>query len=106
MAHNATSPNGPPWEADEALPIAHDYALTTALGNAVQSPTQGAQPASAQPKSVKHLTCWYWAKGRCRLADDQCLYSNFNTGKLAAAPVQLQPGRKFSLGVRSDFSEH
>ena len=104
MTHNPTSANRLSCEADGALQIAHDYAFTTASGNANQSPTQGAQPASAQPKSVKHLTCWYWAKGRCRLADDKCLYSHFNTGKLAAAPVQLQPGRKFSLSVRSDFS--
>ena len=84
--------------------MAHDYAFTTASGNAIQSPIQGAQPTSAQPKSVKHLTCWYWAKGRCRLPDDQCLYSHFNTGNFACAPVQLQPGRKFSLGVPSGHS--
>lgn len=84
--------------------MAHNYAFATASGNAIQSPTQGAQPTSAQPKSVKHLTCWYWAKGRCRLPDDQCLYSHFNTGNVACAPVQLQPGRKFSLGVPSAYS--
>lgn len=94
-----------PGEADGALPIAHDYAFSTASGNAIQSPTQGAQPVSAQPKSVRYLTCWYWAKGHCRLADDQCLYSHFHTGKLAAAPVQLQPGLRAVAGRNATISQ-
>ncbi|KAM0804223.1 hypothetical protein BDR22DRAFT_655108 [Usnea florida] len=105
MACNPTSANQPLREADGALLIPHDYASYTALGNAVQSPTQGAQLASAQPKSVKHLTCWYWAKGRCRLADDQCLYSHFNTGKLAAAPMQLQAGLRAVAGRNATISQ-
>lgn len=49
------------------------------------------------PKSVKHLTCWYWANMDCKYSDDECLYSHFYTGTLAQPPVQVQRGRKYSL---------
>lgn len=64
--------------------------------NLTKSPPQEGQPSFARPKSVKHLTCWYWANKRCRLPDHACLYSHFDTGRLADPPVQVQRGREFS----------
>ena len=62
--------------------------------NIVNSPTSGQKSTSSQPKSVKHLTCWYWARKGCRLPDHVCLYSHSDTGKHAGPPVQVQRGRR------------
>lgn len=46
--------------------------------------------------SVKHLTCYFWAKnGVCKWSDDDCLYAHYNTGKTANGPLQVEPGREF-----------
>ena len=75
--------------------------------NIVHSPTSRHQTSSSQPKSVKHLTCSYWANNGCRLPDHVCLYSHFDTGRLAEPPVQIQRGRAFSshhLSLEIGFS--
>ena len=64
--------------------------------NLAKSPSPGGEICSSQPKSVKHLTCWYWANKGCRLPDHVCLYSHIDTGRLADPPVQVQRGREFS----------
>lgn len=47
------------------------------------------------PPSVKHLTCYFWAKnGTCKWNDDECLYAHHDTGKVANGPLQVEPGRK------------
>lgn len=66
---------------------------------------------AAQPRSVKHLTCWYWANKGCRLPDHKCLYSHFDTGRLAEPPIQLQRGCEFpfyhiSISLRPLFESH
>ena len=61
--------------------------------NIDNSPTSKQKSTSSQPKSVKHLTCWYWAKNGCKLPDHVCLYSHSDTGKHAGPPVQVQRGR-------------
>ena len=48
----------------------------------------------SQPNSVKHLTCWYWANGSCRLSENMCLYSHYDTGRVAEPPIQRHPGRE------------
>lgn len=46
--------------------------------------------------SVKHLTCYFWAKnGVCKWSDDDCLYAHYHTGKTANGPLQVEPGREF-----------
>ena len=60
----------------------------------VNPPTPREQISDSQPNSVKHLTCWYWANNGCRLHDNMCLYSHFDTGRLADPPLQVQRGRK------------
>lgn len=60
------------------------------------SNSQKASPASnhAVP-SVKHLTCYFWAKnGNCKWSDEECLYAHHDTGKVANGPLQVEPGRK------------
>ena len=64
--------------------------------NNLNSPASKEQISASQPKSVKHLTCWYWANQGCKLPDHLCLYSHFDTGRLAEAPIQLQRGRESS----------
>lgn len=47
------------------------------------------------PPSVKHLTCYFWAKnGTCKWNDEECLYAHHDTGKVANGPLQVEPGRK------------
>ena len=65
--------------------------------NVVDSPTSRKAMSVSQRKSVKHLTCYYWANNGCKLPDHICLYSHTHTGMLAEPPTQLQPGRKFSF---------
>ncbi len=83
-------------------PVARSYSppmytnrLNAGLVAPQNSPSLRQQSNSSQPKSVKHLTCWYWANKGCKLPDHLCLYSHFDTGKLAEPPVQVQRGRKF-----------
>ncbi|KAF6225514.1 hypothetical protein HO133_009514 [Letharia lupina] len=66
--------------------------------NLANSPSPRGQISASQPKSVKHLTCWYWANKGCRLPDHVCLYSHFDTGRLAEPPVQIQRGRPAVAG--------
>lgn len=65
--------------------------------NVFGSPASREEMSTSQPKSVKHLTCWYWANKGCKLPDHLCLYSHFDTGRLAEAPVQVQRGRESSF---------
>ncbi|MCJ1466375.1 hypothetical protein MMC07_004994 [Pseudocyphellaria aurata] len=49
--------------------------------------------------SVKHLTCYFWAKnGVCKWSDEDCLYAHYNTGKTANGPLQVEPGRPAVAG--------
>ena len=68
-----------------------------AYSSVLESPVSGEQISTSQPRSVKHLTCWYWATQGCKLPEHMCLYSHFNTGRLAEAPVQKQRGRESSI---------
>ena len=63
----------------------------------LDSPVSGERNSTSQPRSVKHLTCWYWATQGCKLPDHLCLYSHFHTGRLAEAPIQKQRGRESSF---------
>ncbi|MCJ1404998.1 hypothetical protein MMC11_008224 [Xylographa trunciseda] len=68
-------------------------------------------PSSAhdQPKSVKHLTCFYWHKyGKCNKADEACLYAHFNTGQYAEEPMHMAPGLPAVAGrnARSQLAFH
>lgn len=60
------------------------------------SSNPGEQVRVEQQNSVKHLTCWYWANKGCRLPEHVCLYSHYDTGRLADPPVQVQRGRECS----------
>ena len=72
------------------------YHAQTQDPNPVDLSTPRRQITTLQPNSVKHLTCWFWATTGCKFSDDTCLYSHFDTGMLAKAPVQVQRGRKCS----------
>ncbi|MCJ1245165.1 hypothetical protein MMC30_002366 [Trapelia coarctata] len=52
-----------------------------------------------EPKSVKHLTCFYWRTyGKCNKTEEQCLYAHHLTGQLADEPKHLEPGRPAVAG--------
>ncbi|MCJ1266842.1 hypothetical protein MMC22_006727 [Lobaria immixta] len=56
-------------------------------------------PSSSNSNSVKHLTCYFWAKnGVCKWSEDDCLYAHHNTGKTANGPLQVEPGRPAVAG--------
>ena len=65
--------------------------------NVLDSPVSEERTSMSQPRSVKHLTCWYWATQGCKLPEHLCLYSHFDTGRLAEAPIQKQRGRESSF---------
>lgn len=69
------------------------------------SPVSGERISTSQPRSVKHLTCWYWATQGCKLPDHLCLYSHFHTGRLAEAPIQKQRGRESSFYIMVYYIE-
>ena len=51
--------------------------------------------------SVKHLTCYFWAKnGVCKWSEDECLYAHHDTGKTANGPLQVEPGRTLLSGLK------
>lgn len=63
----------------------------TPYARAKVSPMQVPKPAS-----VKHLTCYFWAKnGTCKFSEEDCLYAHHNTGKVAQGPLQVELGRRF-----------
>ena len=64
--------------------------------NVLDSPVSRERTSTSQPRSVKHLTCWYWATQSCKLPEHLCLYSHFDTGRVAEAPIQKQRGRESS----------
>jgi hypothetical protein len=48
-----------------------------------------------KPASVKHLTCYFWAKnGVCKFSEEDCLYAHRDTGKVAQGPLQVELGRR------------
>ena len=60
------------------------------LSEVTSSPSKMTKPAS-----VKHLTCFFWAKnGVCKFNEAECLYAHHNTGKIANGPLQVEPGRE------------
>ena len=63
----------------------------------VNPPNPGGRISASQQRSVKHLTCWYWANRGCKLPEHVCLYSHYDTGRIADPPVRVQRGRKCSL---------
>lgn len=73
-------------------------------------PAPKTSPSSSNSlPSVKHLTCYFWAKnGVCKWSDNDCLYAHYNTGKTANGPLQVEPGRefpcRFELAILKIFS--
>ncbi|MCJ1395896.1 hypothetical protein MMC18_008782 [Xylographa bjoerkii] len=66
-------------------------------------------PTHDPPKSVKHLTCFYWHQyGKCNKADEVCLYAHFNTGQYAEEPMHMVPGLPAVAGrnARSQLAFH
>ena len=81
MAETTAAPQ--PWR----LAAAADRAYVSSGVNPMHVP---------KPASVKHLTCYFWAKnGVCKFSEEDCLYAHHNTGKVAQGPLQVEQGRRF-----------
>ena len=81
-----------PWRATAAP--------NTLYNNAGVSPSQIPKPAS-----VKHLTCYFWAKhGTCKFTEEDCLYAHRDTGKVAQGPLQVELGRRFFCPGQTHYS--
>jgi hypothetical protein len=85
--------------ATAAIPEA---AVTSPSWRVIAAPTipqinAGASPLQIhKPASVKHLTCYFWAKnGTCKFSEENCLYAHRDTGKVAQGPLQVESGRRF-----------
>lgn len=78
-----TAATSRPWRVTATPNVSH---VNTGV-----SPTQIPKPAS-----VKHLTCYFWAKnGSCKFSEEDCLYTHRDTGKVAQGPLQVELGRRF-----------
>ena len=68
-----------------------------------RAPTSATSPASlgsenqTSRRSVKHLTCHFWAKGNCYKTSEDCHYAHERRTQLAEAPVHVEPGSEFAL---------
>lgn len=79
----------------ETTAASQPWSLTAAANKAYAS--AGVSPMQVpKPASVKHLTCYFWAKnGVCKFSEENCLYAHHNTGKVAQGPLQVEQGRRF-----------
>ena len=58
------------------------------------SATTDASSSGRPAASVKHMTCFFWARnGTCKWSDEDCLYAHYHTGYVANGPLQVEPGR-------------
>lgn len=74
-------------------PTAPTAPTAPTTSTALSTTTMASPSKSVHPPSVKHLTCYFWAKnGNCKWSDDECLYAHHETGKIANGPMQVEPG--------------
>ena len=112
LNENISSPKGPTTRSivawDAAIACKNDSTVNmsnsedgvrsscpvdSATGNT--SDQQVLSPADGHEKglSMKHLTCFFWwENGHCKYSEDHCLYSHTDTGRVADAPTQIEPG--------------
>ncbi len=43
-------------------------------------------------RPMKHLTCFFWFHYKCKYSEPNCLYAHWETGHIASAPCQVEPG--------------
>lgn len=79
----------------ETTALSQPWRLTAAANKAYAG--TGVNPMQVpKPASVKHLTCYFWAKnGVCKFSEEDCLYAHHDTGKVAQGPLQVEQGRRF-----------
>lgn len=44
-------------------------------------------------RPMKHLTCFFWFHYKCKYSEPNCLYAHWETGHIASAPCQVEPGK-------------
>ncbi|KAL8727858.1 MAG: hypothetical protein Q9181_005550 [Wetmoreana brouardii] len=47
--------------------------------------------------AVKHLTCYFWKRGKCYKSGEECSYAHYDTGNVAMDPVQMRRINKNDL---------
>ncbi|KAL8938643.1 MAG: hypothetical protein Q9216_003791 [Gyalolechia sp. 2 TL-2023] len=54
----------------------------------------GASPGTSPPKSMKHMTCYFWHRGSCKYTEGTCLYAHkeFVPERVAGPPLQKEVG--------------
>lgn len=102
----ARVPPSPYYPRQAATPVPAQTALNAQSWRVISPPKPPISGPKTSPSSsnsipsVKHLTCYFWAKnGVCKWSDDECLYAHHNTGKTANGPLQVEPGREFPCSV-------
>lgn len=92
----------PYYQRHAATPVPTQTATNTQSWRVISPPRPPFPGPKTSPSStnsvpsVKHLTCYFWAKnGVCKWSDEDCLYAHYNTGKTANGPLQVEPGREF-----------
>ncbi|KAI4267809.1 MAG: hypothetical protein L6R38_008085 [Xanthoria sp. 2 TBL-2021] len=68
-------------------------------------PIEGNNFNSPRAKTMKHLTCYYWAdKGNCRNGDN-CFYAHtWNTEGQASKPIRKEPGSTSAIAPSTSLS--
>lgn len=107
--NTSTTPAMPSYYSrQQSLPSPTQTAMTAQSWRVISPPKAISPPKSISPPkpsftgpvsslpSVKHLTCYFWAKhGACKWSDEDCLYAHYITGKIANGPLQVEPGREW-----------
>ncbi|KAI4261850.1 MAG: hypothetical protein L6R42_002960 [Xanthoria sp. 1 TBL-2021] len=68
-------------------------------------PIEGNKLNSPRVKTMKHLTCYYWAdKGNCRNGDN-CFYAHtWNSEGVAGKPIRKEPGSTSTIAPSTSLS--
>lgn len=69
------------WQSNETVTL-HDSPAVLQ-----PSPTD-----NEKTRPMKHLTCFFWYHYVCKYKEESCLYAHRETGHIASAPCQVEPG--------------
>lgn len=61
-------------------------------------------PSTSPPKSMKHMTCYFWHRGSCKYTEEGCLYAHkeFVPVRVAGPPLQKEVGSKSHTNADCD----
>jgi len=89
-------------ETDSEADAADDSDAVAPSTPTVMRPRRTSSAPNLRPappkRSVKHMTCAFWANGHCHKTEAQCLYAHHHTNKIADKPVAVERGGRALAG--------